>query len=154
MKTSACAIKCALCGADLSLAAIITYVNEGPICPSCLGQRSGQWNYSGAELWNALSVAMNRIRELEISIYTKAKARLSELEDEHKSLCEDHEALLAEYREHRDRADRAEAKLLELVKEIDKISNDYIPDNDTMAPLALDEMRGAIWDALEAAKEG
>ena len=46
------------------------------------------------------------------------------------------------------------AKLRELVKKIDKISNDYIPDNDTMAPLALDEMRGAIWDALEAAKEG
>ena len=99
-------------------------------------------------------VVKSEYTEALVSIYTKAKARLSELEDEHQSLCEDHEALLAEYREHRDRADRAEAKLRELVKEIDKISNDYIPDNDTMAPLALDEMRGAIWDALEAAKEG
>lgn len=60
MKTSACTIRCALCGADLPL-----YVNEGPICPSCLGRRSGQWNYSVAEPWNALSVAINRIRELE-----------------------------------------------------------------------------------------
>lgn len=52
-----------LCGADLPL-----YVNEGPICPSCLGRRSGQWNYSVAEPWNALSVAINRIRELEAKL--------------------------------------------------------------------------------------
>lgn len=52
-----------------------------------------------------------------------------------------------------DRADRAEAKLRALVKELDRISNDYIPDNDAMAPLALDEMREAIAAALEAAKE-
>lgn len=48
---------------------------------------------------------------------------------------------------------RAEAKLQELVDELDRIANDYIPDNNTMAPLALDEMREAIGAAIEAAKE-
>ncbi len=48
--------------------------------------------------------------------YLRTKAKLRELELEHQSLCEDHTALLAEYREQRDRADSAEAKLRELVK--------------------------------------
>ena len=53
-----------------------------------------------------------------------------------------------------DRASRAEAKLQELIDEFDRIANDYIPDNDKMAPLALEEMRGAIGAALTTAKEG
>jgi hypothetical protein len=52
-----------------------------------------------------------------------------------------------------DRASRAEAKLQELIDEFDRIANDYIPDNDKMAPLALEEMRGAIGAALDEAKE-
>jgi hypothetical protein len=51
-----------------------------------------------------------------------------------------------------DRADRAETKLQKLINELDRIANDYIPDNNTMAPLALEEMREAIGAALDAAK--
>jgi hypothetical protein len=53
----------------------------------------------------------------------------------------------------KDRADRAEAKLHKIINELDRIVDDYIPDNDKMAPLALDEMREAIGAVLEMAKE-
>lgn len=52
------------------------------------------------------------------------------------------------------RADRAEAKLQELIDELDRIANDYISDNNTMAKLALEEMREAIGAALDEAKGG
>jgi hypothetical protein len=48
---------------------------------------------------------------------------------------------------------RAKEKLQELIDEIDRIANDYIPDNNTMAQLALEEMREAIGAALDEAKE-
>jgi hypothetical protein len=44
----------------------------------------------------------------------------------------------------KDRADRAEAKLNKIIDELDRIVDDYIPDNDKIAHLALDEMREAI----------
>jgi hypothetical protein len=49
---------------------------------------------------------------------------------------------------------KLKCKLQGLIKELNRIANDYIPDNGDLAPLALEEMRNAIGTLFEAAKEG